>query len=1036
MLEENIELEEFFDEEDKEIDEDDYQKYNNFRHKKIRHPKISLSSNKINYVKKEKIKENKKNKEENRKKNLNKLSQFENLILEILKKIKWLRENKMIYQIIIIYIIAFFFFIIIIMIFFKDKYMKKSFDFFRLNNYYSFVETDVINAQNNLKRQIDSKNSLNLMSIVDEKLLFMEIYTRELSSHNLILKDAFKNISQYNMNEDYEKEFGESFRITSPLNDLVNEDKNDIYNIKNLIVYYYNLVPIIHQNLEFFGIKMINFYFIGNDNKCGQGSEAINNLYFKYPLEGNNIGIDFFPTNNKINDYIIDPFIDCNNGYTIESDLLELIKKNNWYYNIIKENKDLEINFRMLKLMNINQQNIRKDYYMAYNKFNYKGYKQNNNEEFNINFMFALRLSKSDFILPFIKLDKYNDTLNYDYFSMFNFDNDDRINKVNLSKLKSNENSIYNYEYNIDESNSLILKNFKFMENMNFFGIYEKRKDLSSTRILKDNEKNILSLDNSIMIKYKELKNIQNNYNINIYYDADVLFYNLVYFLNQFILYKEKHPKYLTQNDAEVKNDSSNNISNDDHPCSISNIDEYYYKIKEKFNYDCVYDYCFFHSCKQLDDLNINLNNFHRPNCYCMPLFCKDEKTQKNSEFEKIIKKKLNIKDNAQFDYSYTSDYSYYLSELENIFTKIGSFFNRTNFNMICEIFFNKKNPSENKTFITNIMHKNYMKKGKEKMVTIFIYNKEKMENIIAELHQSTLNILFIFIIIYIAAFLILGIFIFFNIYISCNKLILRMNILKDIRRTIISNSKDLNNKSNNIEKREELDNSINNKYNLIDEVKLSQNNYYIMSRDENDNLINEKEKLNKIRKIQKGIDDTQDELDELIKLIEDNLSTFKIQFNLEQELNESINTMKKQYNEIIKVNKYSTKLFLREEKEKIIFDNENNISMDSRSGLINNKKNMKFDDISVNIICELLSLSNHKFDFSNIKTNFYFKNNSDNSVYGLSHIVSNIAESNSNDNNEIINIDKLKNALDHYFENIHLYWKKTYEIQKSKDEI
>ena len=1029
MLEENIELEEFFSEEEREIDEEYNQKYNNFRHKKIKHPKINLS-NKIYYEKKEKNTENKKNKEQNGKKSLNRLSKFENIILEILKKIKWLREKRMIYQIIIIYIIAFFFFFIT-NYFFKVKYMTKSFDFFRKKNYYSFIETDVISAQNDLKRQIDSKNNANLMSILDEQLLFMEIYTKELSSHNLILKDVFKNINKSNINEDYEKKFGENFRITSPLNDLINEDENENYNIKNLMVYYYNLVPIIYQSLASFGMNITNFYFIGNDNKCGQGTEIINNLYFKYPLEDNNIGIDFYPTNYKINDYVIDPFIDCNNGYEIEPDLLELIKKNNWYYNIIEDNKDIEINFRLFKLMNINQQNIRKDYYIAYNKFNHKEYSEDNNKEFNINFIFAIRLSKLNLKHPFIKLDEYNDTLNYDYFSMFNFDYDEKINKVNLSELKKNESSIYKYEYNIDESNSIILRNFKFIENMNFFGIYEKKEDSSSIRLLKDNENNVLSLDNSIMIKYEELKNIQNNYNINIYYDADALFYKLVYFLNQFILYKEKYPEYLTQSEIEIKNEANNNtnytLNNDEHPCSVSNIDEYYYKIKEKFNYDCVYDYCFFHSCKQLDDLNINLNNFHRPNCYCIPLYCKDEKTQKNSEFENIIRKKLNINDNVKFDYSYTSDYNYYLSELEDTFSKVDLFFNRTNFNINCEIFFNKKNPSENKTFIANILHQNYIKDGKENIVSIFIYNIEKMEQIIKELHESTLNILGIFIIIYIVSFLILGIFLFFHIYISCNKLIRRMNKLKEIRKIIISNSKDSNDKNNN----KELDN------NLIDDIKLSQNNNYNINRDENDNLINEKEKLNKNKKIKINIDDSQDELDELIKLIEDNLSIFKIQFNLEKELNENINIIKKQYNEIIKVNKYSIKLFLREEKEKIIFDNNNeNINMDSKNGSVSNKRNTKFDDISVNMLCELLSLSNNKFDFSNIKSNFYFMNNSDNSIYGLQNLISNYVETYNNDNTEIINIDKLKNALDHYFENIHLYWRKTYEIQKSKDEI
>ena len=44
--------------------------------------------------------------------------------------------------------------------------------------------------------------------------------------------------------------------------------------------------------------------------------------------------------------------------------------------------------------------------------------------------------------------------------------------------------------------------------------------------------------------------------------------------------------------------------------------------------------------------------------------------------------------------------------------------------------------------------------------------------------------------------------------------------------------------------------------------------------------------------------------------------------------------------------------------------------------------------------------------------------------------------EGNNAENVDIINIEKLKNALNHYDENIHNYWKNYYETQKNRDEI
>ena len=284
--------------------------------------------------------------------------------------------------------------------------MERFFKYFSKKTYYQAVESEVTRIFNILKIQADGKNNNNLIASIDEQLFFMDIYTQELLSYNLIAKDIFKKLDNDEL-EKYENELGGNFISTDNIKNLINEDNGNYnHNIKNLIPFYYHFAPVIYQYFDSLGMKMISFYFIGNDINCNQ--ENINNLYFKYPLEDSNLGINIHPLNNKMYDYVIDPFIDCNNGYYLDEDLLETIKENNWYYNLIKDYKDLVINFRLLKLIKIDQENRRKDYLMAYNKFNFE---INNNK---IDFLLMIRFSQYNFIYPFVLKNELNDTLNYD----------------------------------------------------------------------------------------------------------------------------------------------------------------------------------------------------------------------------------------------------------------------------------------------------------------------------------------------------------------------------------------------------------------------------------------------------------------------------------------------------------------------------------------------------------------------------------------------------------------------------------------------
>ena len=104
-----------------------------------------------------------------------------------------------------------------------------------------------------------------------------------------------------------------------------------------------------------------------------------------------------------------------------------------------------------------------------------------------------------------------------------------------------------------------------------------------------------------------------------------------------------------------------------------------------------------------------------------------------------------------------------------------------------------------------------------------------------------------------------------------------------------------------------------NNKINLKNENKNNENEILIKEEDESKK---NQDKI-KTKKKNENIEEEEDELDELIKLINSNLSVFKIEFNLNEESNDNLNNIKRQYEEIIQVNKFKNKLLLKEKSKK-----------------------------------------------------------------------------------------------------------------------
>ena len=344
--------------------------------------------------------ENEKNKER-----LYKLSSFENFFISSIKRFSCIRENKMIYQIYVLYIFLFIIFIVSL-VYVKYIMIKRSFKDYLEQNYFPFIETEVVKTQNILKIKSDEKNNKNIISTLDDEMLFMEIYSKELIRNDIIKKENIifgdnvengesdDNEEEMEKNKTYEDYLGKIFRINGDIKDLIMKNVEDVENdnLKNLIIYYYNFIPIIYQHFDSLGLNLINFYFSANMS-CENDNNK--NLFFKYPLEQNDYGIDIELTNDKIFDYIIDPFIPCNSGFDLfdNEELISKIGENNWYYNLYNKVEEKEINFRFFQIMKINPLHKRKDYFIAYDKFNYD----------DINFLFAIRISKPDIVYPFIK---------------------------------------------------------------------------------------------------------------------------------------------------------------------------------------------------------------------------------------------------------------------------------------------------------------------------------------------------------------------------------------------------------------------------------------------------------------------------------------------------------------------------------------------------------------------------------------------------------------------------------------------------------
>ena len=454
----------------------------------------------------------------------------------------------------------------------------------------------------------------------------------------------------------------------------------------------------------------------------------------------------------------------------------------------------------------------------------------------------------------------------------------------------------------------------------------------------------------------------------------DFRFFELITFLNKFLLYRKKY----SDDEQTEKN----------HPCNLKNFDEYYQFINEYYN--CFNDYCFYNKCSLQSKLYIPPEKLKfMPNCYCIPLYCGDNFTINNT-FHKDMIKTLNLK-----NIEGKNSLNYYTYNNQNLTNDTNDsimnlYFNRNENSFKCNIPFYQKNKN-NSSFNVKITLNDLSYDNNINMLLFFLMSNHDIDNIIEQfkikVNYTKISIYAIYFLLLVIVSAILICFILKQV----NKLVERMAKIKEIRTSIISNGNIENTKT--INKRKNL------KYNknreILNKQKVKQNMESLIIKNVESESLNNNLKI--IENDKKEINTAEiDELDTLIKLINDNLADFKIEFNVNENMNDSINEIKKQYNEITKVNEYKNKLIPKKEEFSIYNNtNESNSSINTNKNL--NIKNFSFfknektriiesqnensnnnlkndDDLSLKIFYELLSLSTSEIDFSNIKTNFYYR--------------------------------------------------------------
>lgn len=888
-------------------------------------------------------------------------------------------------------------------------------------NYYTSVITEMIDIQRNVKIQLDKVNNDYFMNGIFNPLLFLRIYT------DLIKQVEFSWNDQTSTGNDNYLETYNVEPINKTANFTVKLDCKEGKESK-FFPFYYHFIPVIFQSLNFQGIPLQSAYFIlndiktenegntGGDNTGGNSDNDCNKRnYFKYPLENidSDILISSQPDNYSPYDFILDPVA---KSYTIPrpqppenpgpeqepvEGIIDKAKRLNWY----KPLHDIDFQLGITRLLRLSQDNKRDEYLIAYYKFTTITNKEP--------CLIAFKILYQNISIPFLSLDKNGDIYKFHTFNLVTFPKKTTPTEINLAD------KIYYIDYNIDDANTILLNQPKFIDNIFKYAMLPNSILRSPSTLNQDETIPNLNI-NTLMLKYSEMEFLKKEYTTNFYFEHDANFFRLVVFLNNYLLY--------------FKNGGNNKpLTQTHHPCYFDKetIDDYYKSISSNVN--CFNDYCFYNNCDMTSELYIEPEKVNfMPNCYCIPLYCRDVYSSEDSLFHKEITKKLNL-NTKQNDYAYTETKS---QNNPNIYYNqlLNEYYNNKTHEFKCKISFIQKNEGKyNETFNIMVSLRDLTFDMESSQFIMFFMSNNDIEAIMNKFKEVVHEIKWLIYLVYFFFLTIAAVLLTVYLIYQVNGLTKRMNDIKELRKNIISTSNS---------------NNIHGKHLNINNEDTNEKNRLLINNNENDNNNNNKSK----NKQKEGNENKyeHDELFALKTLIQDNINDFKIEFNMNENINESINMIEKQYNEIIKVNSYKNKLLppISDKKR-----NKNNIINNGFSELINNEvndksntsenertsvdsENVEIDDLSLRIYYELLALSTEEIDFSKTKTNFYYKDDITQSIFNIDNIINFNDKTDNSNNSEITNPQKLANAVNYYKNQIHAYWKKQYDELKKTDDV
>ena len=1009
----------------------------------------------------------------------------------------------------ITYFIAMFLFFFILLVYIKLNQIVAIFNSQNEVYYYKGFIKNFLENQQEFKANVTQSNIVedSKRSIRDSVLI--SVYSQELINHNLA--DIYPDGSGVNQ-QDYTWSLPSFTNLDGQTNKLINLFKTE-YDLKFSLNYDFSskfqnsvssssskaeryldpnlltpivwlFIPVLLQDA--FVVKpfekelILSSYFISYEINPTT-SLCLNqnhNTYFKYPSEANST-LTYY--NSVPYDLILDPVGTCViDSFLQDTYRKDLLRKENFFMNFERYLLSKpETSFSdMIVLNNILGLLVKKDYILTTSAFTKK---LSNTRTMVFAFVFKLNhvITKSN---NFFSIIEYNIDKNVTY---------------QVSKGENKETNFYYVNYNIDDSGRFIYNIPDFLDNLWSF---------SNTLNLQYDQKvtdSIIGFKSNYLNKYSTLE-YNPNINTNYYLQFDEHFFNYISFMNNYTKSLEVERKtYCSNIDKVVYNKTltdfltfdNNHIDCFKETCKIMNCDTLDPETNTTF--------------PALDPYQIDKTRMIReliPNCFCLPLFC----------FEDNVSNSLSPLELNKLDPS--SKNVFYGENIPKPYALLKETFLNKNYSQAlpgndrlpkeCSIKFNRISTITDKQpypYMVKTFYDKFYFSNNSNVFTVYLVEQYNLDQLIKFQQVETGFVEVILVCGYIVCLLGIAIGVVYLFYEKILVTILRINRFDKIQKRIISNEQ-MNIKtegkvltmtsfftenhdvdgdedaedSNKVEHSKNLANlqlgssnliiprdasglgmNLNNDVHDIPEVQNGVGEVKAIDNEDNnddnaDNKDDEKKSILDKKTHKNKTSEISDELTELRKIFYNNLDSFKIEIDINQNFYKDnkliINFLKEK-----KMNLYNNIVFQTTEdiQKKLEKQNVSDNDIDNpipEGNYSTYSENFETNDMNLLLLYEVLSTE--LIDFSQYRQNFFFKepqvkqNDSSMlytgngngiqskidytkaSIFNFYPAIDKFLYDDENNINDITNGDKITSWISYYMDQAHNSWIKKYDLQ------